>query len=150
MSTPPKQPSPVEFSDIIALVDLSDSWPELLPAAISLARRESARLRVLVCPAADGDSRLDEVRGELQCHDIRTLPFGVQCTAAGEPIRQTLADMLQESPWPLVLLLRSPTNETASDTVSVAVASLLAPAPAMEQDSSHPANSTLRRFVKRG
>jgi hypothetical protein len=148
MSTPPKQPDPVEFSDVIAIVDPGDSWPELLPAAVSIARRESARLRVVVCPAADNASRLDEVRAELQCHDIRTLPFGVQCTAAAESLSQTLVEILEETPQPLVLLC-NPANETTGDAVSIALSSLLSPAPSTEQVNSHRQNAELRLFVKR-
>lgn len=149
MSILPNRPAPEEFSDVIALVDDADSWPELLPPALSLARRESARLRLLILPSADNNSRVDEVRAELQRHDIRTLPAGVQCTPTQDSLHQTLVDTLQDTPRPL-LLLRSAAAEANCDTVSIVVASLLSPTTAAEHDSSHTINSELRLFVKRG
>jgi hypothetical protein len=148
MSILPNRPAPEEFSDVIAIIDAEDFWEELLLPALSLARRESARLRVLVLPSASSTERLDVVRAELQGHDIRTLPLGVQCTPAENPFEQTLMVMLEETPRPLLLLRKTATRST-SDAVSTAVLNLLSPAPVAAHEGSPRTDSNLLCFVKR-
>jgi hypothetical protein len=148
MSTPPNQPVPDQFSDVIALVDAADSWQELLTTAMSLARRESARLRLLILPSADNNARLLEVRAELQNLDIRTLPFGVQCTIAADPIENALADTLQETPQPLVLL-RTTSAAVVNASVNSAVTNLSSPASFTSVLHDWPSTDpSLRLFVK--
>lgn len=101
-----------DFTDVIAVVDPEHSWQNLLLPAICAARHETARLHVLALPSAIGTSRLQEVRAELQGHDIRTLPSGLRCSELERPLREQLAEMLQETPRPVVLV-RNPAGAAA-------------------------------------
>ncbi|MEY3174797.1 MAG: hypothetical protein RLZZ436_2711 [Planctomycetota bacterium] len=101
-----------DFTDVIAVVDPEHSWQSLLLPAICAARHETARLHVLALPSAIGTSRLQEVRAELQGHDIRTLPSGLRCSELERPLREQLAEMLQETPRPVVLV-RNPAGAAA-------------------------------------
>lgn len=92
------------FTDVIILIDAADFWQDLLLPAIATARTASARLLVLVSPSQDGSRRLDAVRSELQCHDIRTLPSGILCVELPDPAQESLAEFLQQAPQPLVFL----------------------------------------------
>ena len=108
---------------MVAMIDATAGWQELLVPCIAAARCESARLLVLVLPSETGSSRLDEVRHELQCHDIRTLPAGVRCVEAPEFLPALLEEVPGDTRRPLIVF--------RSDSIAAAVAAveLLMPSP---------------------
>lgn len=111
-------PSAVGLTDVVAMIDAAAGWQELLVPCIAAARCESARLLVLVLPSETGSSRLDEVRQELQCHDIRTLPAGVRCIATPALLAELLTELLPATPRPL-LVFRSGSVAAAVATVEL-------------------------------
>lgn len=116
-------PSAAGFTDVVAMLDAAVAWQELLVPCIAAARCESARLLVLVRPSETGSSRLDEVRHELQCHDIRTLPAGVRCVEAPELLPELLAESLQNSRRPIIVF------RSGSTAAAVAAVELLMRSP---------------------
>lgn len=91
------------LTDVVAIIDAAAAWQELLLPCIAAARCESARLLVLVLPSGTGSSRLDAVRDELQCHDIRTLPAGVRCIEPPTLLAEVLTELLQDARRPLMV-----------------------------------------------
>lgn len=111
-------PPAVEWTDVVAIIDAAAAWQELLSPSIAAARCESARLLVLVLHSGTDAGRLDEVRQELQCHDIRTLPAGVRCIATPALLAELLTELLQDTPRPL-MLFRSSSVAAAVATVEL-------------------------------
>jgi len=104
------------LTDVVAVIDAAAAWQRLLVPCIAAARCEAARLLVLVLPSETGSSRLDEVRHELQCHDIRTLPAGVRCIETPALLPELLTELLQDTVRPLILF--------RCDSVATAVAAV--------------------------
>jgi hypothetical protein len=64
---------------VLMFIDPDPDWEDLLPLAIHLARQLDAPLQLAALPAADGTSRLEQVRSELVNWDYRTVPRGLVC-----------------------------------------------------------------------
>lgn len=127
-------PSAVGWTEVVAIIDAAAAWQELLVPSIAAARCESARLLVLVLPSETGSSRLDEVRHELQCHDIRTLAAGVRCIETPALLAELLTELLQDTRRPL-MLFRSGSVAAAVAAVELLIRGLESGAEACERDA---------------